>query len=66
MKSGAEATFAIDWIALVEMQESAEELGKRNGMGRQGTGNGPKKKWGLVIAEFAIRSPVPRSALFLK
>jgi hypothetical protein len=24
------------------------------------------KKWGLVIARFAIRSPVPRSALFLK
>jgi hypothetical protein len=24
------------------------------------------KKWGLVIAWFAIRSPVPRSALFLK
>jgi hypothetical protein len=24
------------------------------------------KKWGLVIACFAIRSPVPRSALFLK
>jgi hypothetical protein len=24
------------------------------------------KKWGLVIAKFAIRSPVPRSALFLK
>jgi hypothetical protein len=25
-----------------------------------------QKKWGLVIARFAIRSPVPRSALFLK
>jgi hypothetical protein len=25
-----------------------------------------QKKWGLVIANCAIRSPVPRSALFLK
>jgi hypothetical protein len=24
------------------------------------------KKWGLVMAKFAIKSPVPRSALFLK
>jgi hypothetical protein len=24
------------------------------------------KKWGLLIAKIAIKSPVPRSALFLK
>jgi hypothetical protein len=34
-------------------EESAEE------------GGNPKKR-GLVIAAFAIKSPVPRSALFLK
>ena len=66
MKSRSKATFVIDSIALVKMQKSAEELGKRNGIGREGRPGMAPKKWGLVIAEFAIRSPVPRSALFLK
>jgi hypothetical protein len=39
-----------------------KELGKA---GRRDAVALPKKR-GLVIAEFAIRSPVPRSALFLK
>jgi hypothetical protein len=31
-----------------------------------GRSRGQTKKWGLVMAKFAIKSPVPRSALFLK
>jgi hypothetical protein len=48
------------------MQESPEELGKRKSVGGGRGVESGAKKWGLVIARFAIRSPVPRSALFLK
>ena len=47
------------------MRGSMEELGSRIS-GEAGVGETGQKKWGLVIARFAIRSPVPRSALFLK
>jgi hypothetical protein len=42
---------------LKEKREKRQKRGKARQMA---------KKWGLVIARFAIRSPVPRSALFLK
>jgi hypothetical protein len=48
--------------AVARMRRSTEELGKVEEYGAKRD----KKKWGLVIARFAIRSPVPRSALFLK
>jgi hypothetical protein len=47
------------------MLDWGKELGKGKKAGRRDAGALPKKR-GLVIAEFAIRSPVPRSALFLK
>jgi hypothetical protein len=42
---------------MARMHEGGAELGE---------GSIRTKKWGLLIAEFAIKSPVPRSALFLK
>jgi hypothetical protein len=39
------------------MQEGWEKLGE---------GQPQDEKMGLLIAKFAIKSPVPRSALFLK
>jgi hypothetical protein len=41
------------------------EVGAGKGIRRGETGRQEKKR-GLVIANLAIRSPVPRSALFLK
>jgi hypothetical protein len=46
-----------------EIQEAPKRVYGIRGKDVEG---GQRKKWGLVSAKFAIRSPVPRSALFLK
>jgi hypothetical protein len=48
--------------AVAKMQDYQQELGRYSDKCELG---GTKKR-GLVIANLAIRSPVPRSALFLK
>jgi hypothetical protein len=45
-----------------EMQEALRESKESEGR----MSKGAEEKMGLVSAKFAIRSPVPRSALFLK
>jgi hypothetical protein len=45
------------------LRQEFESIAAKEQQIRCGAG---RKKWGLVIAWFAIRSPVPRSALFLK